>query len=60
MEYLNGRKKEVIDTMVFLFDQDYATEAYAEEKARRRGIKTPLKFIRKWDHQLRKLFKGSR
>ena len=41
-EYLEGRKKEVIDIMVMLFDQDYATEAYAEEKARRRGMKNSI------------------
>lgn len=28
--------------MLKLFDQDYATEAYAEEKARRRGIKNSV------------------
>ena len=30
-EYLNGRKKEVITTMMLLFDQDYATEMYGKE-----------------------------
>ena len=31
-EYLNGRKKEVITTMMLLFDQDYATEMYGKER----------------------------
>ena len=41
-EYLEGRKKEVIDIMVMLFDQDYATEAYANEIARRRVMKNSV------------------
>ena len=31
-EYLEGREKEVIDIMITLFGQEYAVEAYAEEK----------------------------
>ena len=41
-EYLESRKKEVIDIMVMLFDQDYATEAYANEIARRRVMKNSV------------------
>ena len=32
--YLEGRKKEVIEIMTILFDQEYATEAYALERER--------------------------
>lgn len=41
-EYLEGLKKEVVPTMMLLFDQDYVTEMYArerEEKGERRGEK---------------------
>ena len=31
-EYLESRKKEVITTMMLLFDQDYATEMYGNER----------------------------
>ncbi len=30
-EYLNSRKKEVIDVMITLFSQEYAVDAYAKE-----------------------------
>ncbi len=33
-EYLDGRRKEVIDVMITLFDQGYAVDAYAKELAR--------------------------
>ena len=33
-EYLEGREKEVIDIMITLFGQEYAVEAYAEEKSK--------------------------
>ena len=33
-EYLDGRKKEVVDIMVMLFDQNYAMEAYGRERER--------------------------
>ena len=46
-EYLEGRKKEVIDTMVFLFDQDYATEAYGQERERIGEIKGAVKIYKK-------------
>lgn len=39
-EYLNGRKKEVVDIMRMLFDQEYATGVYGRERERigeRRG-----------------------
>ena len=32
-EYLESRKKEVMDIMFILFDQDYNTELYAKEQA---------------------------
>ena len=32
--YLEGREKEVIDIMITLFGQEYAVEAYAEEKSK--------------------------
>ena len=34
-EYLDGRKKEVVDIMVMLFDQNYAMEVYDRERERR-------------------------
>ena len=37
-EYLESREKEVIDIMITLFGQEYAVEAYAEEKARVREL----------------------
>ena len=46
-EYLEGRKKEVIDTMVMLFDQDYATEAYGRERERIGEIKGAVKTYKK-------------
>lgn len=33
-EYLESREKEVIDIMMTLFDQEYVTECYGEEKMR--------------------------
>ena len=41
-EYLEGRKKEVIDVMMLLFDHDYLVEAYAEHKARIQAIKSAV------------------
>ena len=38
-EYLESREKEVIDIMITLFGQEYAVEAYAEDKARAREMK---------------------
>ena len=40
-EYLNSRKKEVIDVMITLFSQEYAVDAYAKEsreEGREEGI----------------------
>ena len=36
-EYLREREKEVVDIMIMLFDQQYATEAYARRE-RKEGI----------------------
>ncbi|MBQ4431909.1 MAG: hypothetical protein II877_10425 [Synergistaceae bacterium] len=33
-EYLDGRRKEVVDIMVMLFDQDYAMGVYGRERER--------------------------
>ena len=38
-EYLEGRKKEVIDVMMLLFDHDYMVKAYSEHKAKIQAIK---------------------
>jgi len=38
-EYLESREKEVIDIMITLFGQEYAVEAYAEDKAKTREMK---------------------
>ena len=31
-EYLNNQEKEVVNTMIMLFDQEYATEAYGRTR----------------------------
>ena len=36
IEQLSKRKEKVIDIMITLFGQEYAVEAYAEDKARTR------------------------
>ncbi len=44
-DYLDTRKKEVIDVMITLFDQGYAVEAYAHElaaKAEQKGLEKGL------------------
>ncbi|MBQ6971385.1 MAG: hypothetical protein IJP86_03405 [Synergistaceae bacterium] len=45
-EYLDGRRKEVVDIMVMLFDQDYAMGVYGRERERigeKRGEKRGVK-----------------
>ena len=43
-EYLEGRKKEVIDVMMLLFDHDYLVEAYARKREIKRAVKMCKKF----------------
>lgn len=41
-EYLDSREKEVVNIMIMLFDQEYATEAYGRTQ-RAEGVKEGLK-----------------
>ena len=47
-EYLESREKEVIDIMITLFGQEYAVEAYAEDKARTREYKNTVEMCQEF------------
>ena len=47
-EYLESREKEVIDIMITLFGQEYAVEAYAEDKARTREYKNAVEMCQEF------------
>lgn len=47
-DYLEGRKKEVIDIMMMLFDQDYAVKAYGWEQERKGAIKNTVKMCQRF------------
>lgn len=47
-EYLESREKEVIDIMITLFGQEYAVEAYAEDKARTREYKNTVELCQEF------------
>ena len=47
-EYLEIRENEVIDIMITLFDQEYAVESYAEDKARTREYKNTVELCQEF------------
>ena len=48
IEQLSKRKEKVIDIMITLFGQEYAVEAYAEDKARTREYKNPVEMCQEF------------
>lgn len=48
IEQLSKRKEKVIDIMITLFGQEYAVEAYAEDKARTREYKNTVEMCQEF------------